>query len=110
MNSNIGINETGLKKISLEIINYAERVKKGFNEIEDVFDSSLVTFQGTEKIFLKKYFEDIKTNFSTVYKNILTYSTDMNYIILKYRNLDDKSYNIVKKHQNIIEPPKKIIK
>ena len=110
MNNNIGVNEAGLKNISSEIINCAERVKKGFNDIEDVFDSILATLQGIEKNVLKNYFDTIKTNFSTVYKNLLTYATDMNYVILKYKNLDDKSNDIVRKHQNRIEPPKKIIK
>lgn len=110
MNDNYGINGEGLKKVSLEMINYAQKVKQGFNEIEDVFESSLYTIQGTEKTFLKNYFDTIKTNFSIIYRNLISYANDMNYITSKYQKLDSKSAMIVKKAENKIELPKNIVK
>lgn len=75
MNSNdvLGINEDNLKKMVLEIYDYAEKINSILNTIDDLMLDTSQNFEieGNKDLYSK--FDLVKTNFLTIKDNINSY-------------------------------------
>ncbi len=83
MQNNIGINNDGIDKIALDIYGYAERISKTLNQIIDVIDRTKEFYICEEATNYRNKFENFKTNFNIINKNIISYADD--FIKLKSR-------------------------
>lgn len=98
----VGINEQILDKLILDIYDYADRINRTLNSIEDVVAGSSSYFNDDVANSFRYKFEQLKLNFPMVNHNILSYANDL---VKVKRNFSDTTsdmiYTIKKKTNEI---------
>jgi len=97
INDKAMINALGMEKLSTEVLDYALRIKKSLDEIDDMIIESSDFFEGdTRDDFLVK-FNDIISKKVRIKDNILAYADDYNTVISKFKTIDTSiTFNEIK--------------
>ena len=82
----IGINETRLEKLTLEIIDYADKINKIFNQLQLLLDETNKCFITSEGNEFRKKFQNQLYNYQTINQNILSYVGDLVKVKEIYKN------------------------
>lgn len=73
----VGINEKGIEDISIELLNYSDRIAEILEKIDDYFhEIGDVYKSSTYNNFMLKYETFKKNNFKTIKSNVASYSVD----------------------------------
>lgn len=87
MNKVSGINEQGIDRLILDIADYAEKIQKNYNLIEELVDSTSNFLKGDIGTNYRNNFtKNFKYNFQTINKNILSYTSDLSLVKRRYQN------------------------
>lgn len=92
----VGINVDSVDKLILDIYSYAEKISKTLNQISELMDQTKNYCSCDEITALRNKFENFKTNFVTINKNIISYSDDFIKLKNKYQNIDEQLTQSVK--------------
>lgn len=88
----VGINEDELSNLSLEVIDYADRISEIFDKIDDCMDKLPNYYQGPPCDEILNLYDKVKSFYPIVKANILSYSDDFMELIKKLR--EDEKYLI----------------
>lgn len=83
-----GVNEEKLDKLVIEIYDYADKIKSILNEVDDLVTSTnnfFICDSGTE---FRNKFNTLKTNFSNVNGNIISYAEDLVNAKISFQKID----------------------
>ena len=83
-----GINEDELSLLSLEILDYSDRITEIFDKIDSCMDRLPNYYQGTPCVALMNYYKQLTTYYSIIRDNIVTYSDDLIALIKKMQEND----------------------
>lgn len=83
-----GINEDELSLLSLEILDYSDRITEIFDKIDSCMDRLPNYYQGTPCVALMSYYKQLTTYYSIIRDNIVTYSDDLIALIKKMQEND----------------------
>ena len=107
----MGINEDGLKSLSLEVIDSADRISEIFDKIDACMDKLSGCYQDSSSVKLLEYYNDFRENYSVIKGNIKSYSDDFieliekmrendNYLISLFQNYTNDTYDKIKSIEN----------
>ena len=103
----IGVNVDGIDKLILDIYNYAEKINKTLNQITNVVEQTKSFYDCDIANDYRNKFNNFKTNFNIINKNIQSYAEDLIKLKNKYRDVDmnitNDVLNAIRKMQNQIK-------
>ncbi len=92
-----GINEPELSELSLEILDYAERIVAIFDKIDEKIEQLPSSYKSQAyDAFLESY-NSFRQNYSTVRDNVISYSDE---IITLIRRLHENEKKYINKYEN----------
>lgn len=71
-----GINEVGLDNLAMEIVDYADKINKIFNQLQLLVDQTSSCFIAPEGEQFRKKFSEQAEHYSMINQNILSYASD----------------------------------
>ncbi len=83
-----GIDEPKLDKLIIDIYDYADRIKRLLNEVDDLVLETSNFYYCNEADEFRKKFEVLKSSFPSVNRNIISYAEDLISAKLKFNNID----------------------
>lgn len=83
-----GINEDDLVSLSLEILDYSDRISELFDRIDDCMEKLPVHYNGLSSSKLVNYYKDLKPCYYVIKQNIISYSDDLIELIKKMKEND----------------------
>ena len=95
-----GINEEKLDKLIIDISNYADSINNTLNSIDELVSGIQKEFECTNSKKFRDHFLELRNNFKTVNKNILSYVTDLAKVKISYKDRVDKLVNKVNSARN----------
>ncbi len=107
MNVVAGINEDELGKLCVEILDYSDRISEIFDKVDSCMESLPNHYQGLPCVELLNYYNDLKTYYSTIKNNIISYSDDLITLIKKMQAGDEQ---LTKLFQTYTDDTNKMIK
>lgn len=107
MNVVAGINEDELSALSLEILDYSDRISEIFDKMDSCMDKLPNYYQGSPCLDLLNYYNELKPYYSVIKNNIVSYSDDLielikkmkendNYLTTLFQNYTDDTKNKIK--------------
>lgn len=90
----IAINEEKLKALILEIYEYRDKVSKILDDAEILADSTKLFYDSEDGEKFRQRFNKFSTNFSTFIKNIQSYGEDLNVMLTKHKQMQNKVVDI----------------
>ncbi len=72
-----GINEAALGELSIEILDYTDRISEIFKKIDDNMYRLGNCYQGKCYDDLLRYYENFRKNYPIIKENIISYSDDL---------------------------------
>jgi uncharacterized coiled-coil DUF342 family protein len=87
-NTVTGINESGLEALSIEILDYRDKISELFEKINSCISKLPDNYQGEPCDEIMNKYNDLKNNFATVKDNIELYSDDIIFLIQKVKEND----------------------
>lgn len=81
-----GISETGIDKLMMDIIDYAEKMNQILNNISNLVEDTKEFYDCDSGEKFRNRYGELQQSFSTVNKNILSYNTDLLNVKLDYLN------------------------
>lgn len=101
MNEQIsGINESGLDKIALEVIEAADRINKIFNQLQLLVDETSSYFSSPSGDAFRKKMTEQASYYQTVNQNILSYASDFVNLKTIYQIKTNEMVDIFQKPSN----------
>ena len=98
MNNIVGINDSNIDKMILNIYDYAEKIAKTLDQISVIVDDTKNFYKSEEADLFRREFNAFSENFETIRKNLSAYATDLLAVKIRYKNMDLNSVNILKKN------------
>lgn len=95
MDKQTGINEEKLNKLILDIYDYSEKINNTLNSISDLVMKTKDYYNSKEAELYRKKYDDYKTNYVNIIKNINSYADDLLTLKRKYINFDVEMKNKV---------------
>lgn len=71
-----GVNEAGIDKLALEIIDYADKLNKVFNQLQILVDNTNSYFNSESGDVFRKNMKIHSENYKVLNQNILNYASD----------------------------------
>lgn len=103
----IGVNIDSIDKLILDIYNYAEKINKTLNQISTVVEQTKSFYDCDVADDYRNKFNNFKTNFKIINKNVQGYAEDLIKLKNKYRDIDmnitNDVLNAIRKIQNQIK-------
>ena len=81
-----GINEHQIDKLTIDIMEYADRINKVLNQIQELVNSSGLYLNSESGNTFRENFKLIEKNYQTMNQNILSYASDFVKVKAIYRN------------------------
>lgn len=81
-----GINEHQIDKLTIDIMEYADRINKVLNQIQELVNSSGLYLKSESGNTFRENFKLIEKNYQTMNQNILSYARDFVKVKAIYRN------------------------
>ncbi len=81
-----GINEHQIDKLTIDIMEYADRINKVLNQIQELVNSSGLYLNSESGNTFRENFKLIEKNYQTMNQNILSYARDFVKVKAIYRN------------------------
>ena len=88
MDRQTGINEEKLNKLILDIYDYSEKINNTLNHISEIVMKTKNCYNSKEAELYRKMYDDYKTNYVNIIKNINSYADDLLTLKRKYINFD----------------------
>lgn len=106
-----GINEDELSNLSLEVLDYADRISEIFDKIDAFMDRLPSYYQGESCSALINYYKELTPYYSIIKNNIVSYSDDFielirkmqdndKYLVTLFQNYTDDTINKIKSIMN----------
>ena len=73
----LGINESELGNLSMEILDYKERINDIFDAIDKQVGSLDECYKGSANYVVKEGYNDIRKNYALITQNLDSYSSDL---------------------------------
>lgn len=102
-----GINEEDLSSLSLEVLDYADRISEIFDRIDSCMDKLPNYYQGLPCQELIDFYNELSPYYSIIKDNIISYSEDFIKLIKK---MQDNDKCLVTLFQNYTDDAKNKIK
>ncbi len=102
-----GINEDELSSLSLEVLDYADRISEIFDKIDACMNKLPNHYQGSPCSKLIDYYNNLKIYYPVIKNNIISYSDDFIALIKK---MQDNDKTLVTLFQNYTDETKNKIK
>lgn len=83
-----GINEDELSSLSLEILDYSDRISEILDKIDSCMDKLPNHYKGSPCTVLINQYNELKPYFSIIKNNIISYSDDLIALIKKMQDND----------------------
>lgn len=83
-----GINEDDLSTLSLEVLDYADRISEIFDKIDALVEQLPNNYSGEPCREIIEYYMDLKLNYAKIRQNIISYSEDFVELIKKMQEND----------------------
>ena len=99
----LGINEDGLANLSIDILDYVDRIMELFENIDSKMDLLPNYYKGDSCTAIMNKYHELREYYEVVKKNLITYSDDM---IMLVRKMQDDQNSIVKLFQQFTEETK----
>lgn len=94
-----GINEQLIDKLAVDIMDYADRINRVLNEIQELVNISSMYANSESNSTFRKQFKEIEKNYQTVNQNILSYAKDFIKVKQIYNNkITDSANELMKKN------------
>ena len=104
MDEIVGINTEAIRKLSLDIQDYSDKIKNTLNQISDVWNDAKLSFEGYEKDIFNKKMSDMENYFDIIYNNFNSYIDELNILVSKYKTFDqDLSIQVKINAKNTLE-------
>lgn len=87
----VGINESKIDALILEIIEIANRVNDKFYQIEDNINDTQKYFKCSQADEFRKKFKELSSNFTNIKSNIVSISNDLIEIKKRYISSNSKT-------------------
>ena len=94
MNEIVGINSESLKKLIFEIYDYRDKISNILNTAEILIKNSENYYISSDGDELRKHFNNFSSNFNIFFKNIKSYSDDLELVLITYQNFLKSSNKI----------------
>ena len=106
-----GINEDELSSLSLEVIDYADRISEIFDKIDSCMEKLPMHYQGQPCSELVNFYNELTPFYSIIKDNIISYSDDFielikkmqdndKYLVTLFQNYTDDTMNKIKSIMN----------
>lgn len=95
-----GINETGLDKIALEVVESADKINKILNQIQLLVDGTNSYFLSSSGDEFRKKMSDQASYYQTMNQNILSYASDFVNLKTHYQNKVPEMVEIFQHHHS----------
>ena len=102
-----GIRENELSSLSIEILDYSDRISEIFDKLDSCISKLPTYYQDPACTKLINYYRGLSKNYSTIKKNLMSYSDDLTTLIKKVRENDKYAASLF---QNYTEETKNKIK
>lgn len=86
----LGINEKDLQSLATDIMRLSDEINLILNKYDNKFFSLQSCYEGKSYNELKNYYASVREKYSTVKKNLVTYSDDFIALIRKMKEADKK--------------------
>lgn len=83
-----GINEEDLGNLSIEVIDYADRISEIFDKIDACMEKLPNYYKGIPSDRITEYYNNLKPYYGIIKENIITYSDDFIELIKKMQEND----------------------
>lgn len=83
-----GINEEDLSSLSLEVLDYADRISEIFDKMDTCMNKLPNHYQGSPCKELIDFYNELSTYYPVIKKNIISYSDDFIALIQKMQDND----------------------
>ena len=80
-----GINEDDLSNLSLEVLDYVDRISEIFDRIDSCMERLPIYYKGASCTALMKAYNELKSYYSIIKENITSYSDDLIQLIVKQK-------------------------
>lgn len=102
----LGINETRLQELSVEVLDYKDRISEIFDKLDACIDRLPNCYRGKPSEKLMEKYEAIKLNYPNVKASIKNYADDLGFLVLKMQENDKNWATIfqqasIETHNNI---------
>lgn len=84
----LAINEDDLSTLSLEVLDYADRISEIFDKIDEAMDQLSNHYQGLPAVEIMNHYKELAAYYTIFKENIVTYSDDFVELIKKMREMD----------------------
>ena len=84
----LGVKEKELGPLSLEILDYSDRISAILDKIDSRMADIAEHYQGDSYKELMNYYSELKNSFSIIKDNIISYSDDLAALIIKTKEND----------------------
>lgn len=99
----IGINEDTINKLILDIYDYAEKISQTLDQVTNEVTLTKSFYKSSAASAYRNDFNNFKTNFSIINKNIISYAEDLTKLKNRYKRIDQNMSATIKKTTNNIE-------
>lgn len=90
----VGVNEEGLSSLSLDTSDVADQISEIFDKIDLCMEKLPTYYQGDSCSKIMDYYNDLKSNYPIIKKNIISYSDDFTALVQKMQE-HDKNFSIL---------------
>ena len=84
----LGINETRLQELSVEVLDYRDKISEIFDKLDACIDKLSNCYRGKPSEKLIEKYEEIKLNFPNVKASVKNYADDLRFLVLKMQEND----------------------
>ncbi len=94
-----GVSIEGIDKLMTDILDYADKTNKIFNQISDLVDSTQSCFACDAGDQFREQYHFIQIHQSTINSNILSYNTDLMHVKTNYLGRERGATEIIGTHE-----------
>lgn len=84
----LGVKEYELSNLSLEILDYSDRISAILDKIDSRMNDLSAHYQGDSYKELMNYYTELRSSYSTIKDNIISYSDDLAALLIKVKEND----------------------
>lgn len=96
----LAINEEDLTSLSLEVLDYADRISEIFDKIDACMDKVSSYYQGSPCSALIEFYKEVVPYYSIIKNNIVSYSDDFIALIRKMQDNDKTFASLFQEYTN----------
>lgn len=93
-----GINEESLSSLSLEVLDYSDRISEIFDKLDSCMEKLPDYYQGEACTSIINLYNNLRVNYSFVKSNIISYSDDLMALIRKMKESDKYLANLFREY------------